>query len=1358
MRPCSRRSWMLVGVLVVVLCSLLLMPWGGSGAIAAKGAAAKKAPTVVKELTDKRTADSETFLLSNGSMRSDLYAKPIHYKDAKGVWQNIDTTLVPDTHPGEFVSRATPVSVTVQSAGAPTVSLGYLGKTLTLSLNGGGGSLSLPAAPAGAQPGSTTSPTLLSPGQTTPLTSAALASPHNVLVGDALTRLAADTAVTYQMTADSQAGSSSTTDSSTTSTSDSSTTTTANSTTTSQAATTDTTQATTTSLAQPVGDTVTFTGVSGDTDLSCQVTPDGVKENLVLSSASAPDTFTFTLSHPGLILRQDERGQWGFYMTGEDPKPILLLEAPLVYDSSQDSLGDPAYSDGAAMTVTPGTGESTVTYSIPESWLTDPARVYPVTLDPSVNQSANPDTFIDQGYPSTPYSGLDHMSAGNFGSPDNWTTGLLQFALPDDLNNGAVVQSADLYLHQYYQSTSTAEVARISAMTKDWSASDTYSSLGSTSWFGSQTVSVATTTAQTQTLDFPVKSIVQEWADNALPNYGFTLYQNQADSQSGRNWYRRVYSNEAAQANRPVLSITYTLPYNVQTAYHADGIASDYHDDTTAFQTAINDASAAGGGTVYVPAGTYYVKDTLTLSGSNVKLLGAGTNSIIQSFSETDSPPKAQAQLITLGGSSASSNLSIQSLNLRVPKAGNAIRITGSASITGVHIVGNIFSGGADSSSTSVVSCDATNFSDLDISGNDLSLVTCVPFTFASQTGSRSIFQNTMPATKPYTSDGVVGSDGYDAAIRESNFDYANPTSTVVLVTGQNYSLGASAAVLAGAYGGPVLLTHESSLDTSTQTEIERLGPSTVYVVGLSSTIATQAGDSLPNCTVVNETGSNDNATAATIATTVKNKLGMPNTVLIIPSDDSAVGTAVAAEAAAKGYPVLLTPAAGPLPSETSGWYQANVTNSILEVGTSVSLPGLTTQTRVVINGTDDYDTANQYASNAVTYWNSTYAYTGLASAASGDWQYSVGAGASLGKHNGVMLLANGQTPSTQAASALAAHCAQIQHLVYLNEYLPYQTDQVISPWMPSAPQHTIYGLREFADHNASATLDTRALSVQTTDLTVASFGPDASLSRIYSSTNTSATYFAPGWRFDFEQKLTFPANQETDYTNPLGDVQKFIYGSGVWTAASGYSGRLTYNAGPPVTWSLAFPEGDTLTFDANGHLMSDADSNGNTTTYTWTNGYVTTITAANGQTISLTLNGGNRVATYATSAGTRTVTYSQAAPWTVAYSYSGGTSTPSRSLTYGYTSSLLTGVTASAFTSAGDSIEGFSYTGTDLTGVTYPDYASNADSCVGISNGSQTATVTTKGTVYNPSTKTDAAGTAVTQTYTWNASGTTAS
>ena len=54
----------------------------------------------VKELTTRRTADASFFQMSDGSVQEELSAAPVHYQDAHGVWQNIDTTVRQLSHNG----------------------------------------------------------------------------------------------------------------------------------------------------------------------------------------------------------------------------------------------------------------------------------------------------------------------------------------------------------------------------------------------------------------------------------------------------------------------------------------------------------------------------------------------------------------------------------------------------------------------------------------------------------------------------------------------------------------------------------------------------------------------------------------------------------------------------------------------------------------------------------------------------------------------------------------------------------------------------------------------------------------------------------------------------------------------------------------------------------------------------------------------------------------------------------------------------------------------------------------------------------------------------------------------------------
>lgn len=77
------------------------------------------------------------------------------------------------------------------------------------------------------------------------------------------------------------------------------------------------------------------------------------------------------------------------------------------------------------------------------------------------------------------------------------------------------------------------------------------------------------------------------------------------------------------QVNRPSQTIFNARKYKAK----GDGVTND----TAAIQAAIDAASAAGGGTVYIPAGTFAFADTLTLY-DNVHLGGSGVGSTTLSY------------------------------------------------------------------------------------------------------------------------------------------------------------------------------------------------------------------------------------------------------------------------------------------------------------------------------------------------------------------------------------------------------------------------------------------------------------------------------------------------------------------------------------------------------------------------------------------------------------------------------------------------------------------------------------------------------------------------------------------------------
>ncbi|WBU36910.1 PA14 domain-containing protein [Homoserinibacter sp. YIM 151385] len=127
---------------------------------------------------------------------------------------------------------------------------------------------------------------------------------------------------------------------------------------------------------------VTYANVFSGVDLNYEVQTGAVKETLVLDGApdSAP-VWVFEVDAPGLEIVENELG--GFEFLDADDEIRFSIPAPLMWDSSGvEGMREPASAPVDATVVEAG---SKWWFSLAPDldWLTDPARVYPVSVDPT---------------------------------------------------------------------------------------------------------------------------------------------------------------------------------------------------------------------------------------------------------------------------------------------------------------------------------------------------------------------------------------------------------------------------------------------------------------------------------------------------------------------------------------------------------------------------------------------------------------------------------------------------------------------------------------------------------------------------------------------------------------------------------------------------------------------------------------------------------------------------------------------------------------------------------------------------------------------------------------------------------------
>ena len=155
----------------------------------------------------------------------------------------------------------------------------------------------------------------------------------------------------------------------------------------------------------------------------------------------------------------------------------------------------------------------------------------------------------------------------------------------------------------------------------------------------------------------------------------------------------------------------------------------------------------------------------------------------------------------------------------------------------------------------------------------------------------------------------IGGVDRYDTAARLSKSHFAPGVPVALIASGEDFPDALAAAPAAAALGGPVLLTQQDSLPDVTKTELQRLHPQRILIVGglgvVSGSVETALGD-LTNGTVTRVAGNDRFATAADLATTTfTNGAGTVFVASGLTFPDALSGGAAAGTAAG---PMLLVP------------------------------------------------------------------------------------------------------------------------------------------------------------------------------------------------------------------------------------------------------------------------------------------------------------------------------------------------------------------------------------------------------------------------------------------------------------------
>jgi RHS repeat-associated protein len=152
------------------------------------------------------------------------------------------------------------------------------------------------------------------------------------------------------------------------------------------------------------GNHARYADIQRDTDLELSAEASGVKESVILKSRAAPNVYEFPLSLKGLTARIDPKSEAVELRDGTN-KIRAYIPPGLVADSSTGPMGHMEPDAGPVRyRLTGPKNRQTLEVTINRVWLDDPARVFPVRLDPALTttSAAVQDTWVRSCSPDSP--------------------------------------------------------------------------------------------------------------------------------------------------------------------------------------------------------------------------------------------------------------------------------------------------------------------------------------------------------------------------------------------------------------------------------------------------------------------------------------------------------------------------------------------------------------------------------------------------------------------------------------------------------------------------------------------------------------------------------------------------------------------------------------------------------------------------------------------------------------------------------------------------------------------------------------------------------------------------------------------
>jgi RHS repeat-associated protein len=304
------------------------------------------------------------------------------------------------------------------------------------------------------------------------------------------------------------------------------------------------------------GSAVTYTDLYPGVDVRYIVDHERIKEVVVLKSAPAAASIspiTFNISVSGMSPTKGADGSLRFATAAG--KSVFRMPKPFLIDGNAKGDPEAGYTGAVGVGLTTlGSGIFRIQLTPDASWLSDPARVWPVVLDPTIEDvsyvpdgATGQDAPIYEADPSTNYGAHPYLDVGKRSDGKRRDT-LIQFPDLDSIPTDSAIVSATLSL--YSSSGTDALPMEVHANTSAWDeATATWASAPS---MGGSVYARASSVLGGWT-SFNLNGLARYWLRGTLRNNGVRILS--PDALAGQS--AQFASSNSTTDGHPQLIVSY---------------------------------------------------------------------------------------------------------------------------------------------------------------------------------------------------------------------------------------------------------------------------------------------------------------------------------------------------------------------------------------------------------------------------------------------------------------------------------------------------------------------------------------------------------------------------------------------------------------------------------------------------------------------------------------------------------------------------------------------------------------------------------------------------------------------------------